>query len=196
GGERRPSHTGGARLQLAAERGGQRRQRIDLHAAGQLGRDDEAVRRDDEGAADAVQPLQLLDDVAHVAPARGAVVLERELEAWSAHEILRVGTAPGVSAGVDEGAAAGGPAASPSSCCVADHSRFTSSRPCVGSVARGSASETMSSPSVRVKTASRRSSTIALCSGPSTARAWLGSCPSTQWNSSLAGAVARRATCR
>src|SRR5205823_4190688 len=37
GGERRPSHTGGARLQLAAERGGQRRQRIDLHAAGQLG---------------------------------------------------------------------------------------------------------------------------------------------------------------
>jgi len=28
--------------------------------------------------------FKFVDDVAHVAPARGAVVLERELEAWSA----------------------------------------------------------------------------------------------------------------
>src|SRR5437870_3684519 len=169
GAERRPPQTLRARLQLAAEGGGERRHGIDLDRAGQLGGDDEAVRRDDEGAAHPVLPLQLRDDVPHVAAPRGAVVLERELEAWSAHETLLV-RSTGVSAGVEEGAAAGGPAANPSSCSVADHSRFRSSSPWVGSVARGSASETTRSPSVRVKTASWSSSTMARWSGPRPAR--------------------------
>src|SRR5438552_8155663 len=200
GAERWPPPTLRARLQLAAEGGGERRHGIDLDRAGQLGGDDEAVRRDDEGAAHPVLPPQLPDDVPHVAAPRGAVVLERELAAWSAHETLLV-RSTGVSAGVEEGAAAGGPAANPSSCSVADHSRFRSSSPWVGSVARGSASETTRSPSVRVKTASWSSSTMARWSGPrpaspSRARAWLASCPSTQRNSCLAGAVARRATCK
>src|SRR5262249_53318520 len=196
GRERRPPQPRRARFQLAAERRGERSQGIYGHGGRQVGGDDEAVGGDDRRAADPVQALQLLNDVPDMPASCGAVVLERELEACSGHETLLVETTAGGLTGV----AGFDAAATPSSCSVADQRRFTSSSPWVGSVVRGSVSETTRSPSVRTKTASPPSSMMARCTTPSpqrcsdaaASRKTRASASDTSRASSVAGCAARR----